>query len=126
MPRKYAKSSKRLSRTKRTYTRRRRFNRSTYRILSRRISAVSKRVAGEVNKFESTPNDFTNAILTYSSASQYNVSFNQPLLNIVSGTPWVMPLNWIYQQPFNSSGTLSTPPFYNGSVQGLPQSGSPV
>ena len=108
--------------TRRTYT----FRRSGYRALSRRISAVSRRVAGEVCKFESTPDMFTNAKLLYSSATQYNVSFEQPLLNISSGNPWVMPLNWIYQQPYNSTGSLSTAPFYNGSVQGFPQSGAPV
>lgn len=108
--------------TRRTNT----FRRSGYRALSRRISAVSRRVAGEVCKFESTPLTFANAKLLYQSASSYDVSFEQPLLNITSGNPWVMPLNWIYTQPYNSSGTLTTQPFYNGQTQGFPAQGSPV
>ena len=55
MPRKYAKSTKRFTRTKRTFKRYNKYRRTGYRILARRISAVSKRVAGEVCKFEITP-----------------------------------------------------------------------
>ena len=126
MPRKYARSNRKVSRTKGTHKRTNRFRRSGFRVLSRRISAVSKRVAGEVCKFESTPELFKHALLSFETSSSYTVSFEQPLLNITSGNPWVMPLNWVYQQPYNSSGSISTPPFYNGSVQGLPVSGSPV
>ena len=126
MPRKYARSNRKVSRTKGTHKRTNRFRRSGFRVLSRRISAVSKRVAGEVCKFESTPELFKHALLSFETSSSYTVSFEQPLLNITSGNPWVMPLNWVYQQPYSSSGSISTPPFYNGSVQGFPVSGSPV
>ena len=65
MPRtRHVRSAKKLSRTKRTYTRYHRYRRSAYRTLSRRISAVSKRVAGEVCKFEITPDVFKNTLLT--------------------------------------------------------------
>lgn len=93
MPR-YARKAKKFSRTKRTYTRRRRYNRSGYRILSKRISAVNRRVAGEVCKFESTPNLFTNSLVVVGTSSTQQT----PLTTITSGTPWIMPLNWIYTQ----------------------------
>lgn len=92
MPRKYAKSSKRFSRTKRTYTRRRRYNRSGYRGLSRRISAVSKRVAGEVCKFESTPTLFSNSHVVVGTSS----AIERPLETITSGVPYIYPINWFY------------------------------
>lgn len=127
MVRRYVKTSKKFSRSKRTYKRNYGRYRSTYRNLSRRISAVSKRVAGEVNKFESTPKLFQNTLLTYNSATNYSITHQSPLLEIKSGVPWVMPLNWYYEKAVtNISGTPSTPPFYNGSVQGFPAEGSPV
>lgn len=126
MVRRYAKTSKKFSRTKRTYKRNYGRYRSAYRNLSRRISAVSKRVAGEVNKFESTPKLFQNTLLTYVSATSYKIATQSPLLEIQSGVPWVMPLNWYYVASSSPIGTYSTPPFYNGSVQGFPAEGSPV
>lgn len=126
MARKYAKVSKRVSRGKRTYRRYNKYRRTGYSALSRRISAVSRRVAGEVNKFEITPDKYINAILTYNSPTQYTTTQNSPLSQIQSGTPWVMPLNWYYTKPFGSFGSTTEAPFYNGMVQGFPQSGSPV
>lgn len=126
MVRRYAKTSKKFSRSKRTYKRNYGRNRSAYRNLSRRISAVSKRVAGEVNKFESTPKLFQNTLLSYNTATNYKITTQSPLLQIQSGVPWVMPLNWYYEAATTTLGSSSTPPFYNGSVQGLPVEGSPV
>lgn len=126
MVRRYAKTSKKFSRTKRTYKRNYGRYRSSYRNLSRRISAVSKRVAGEVNKFESTPKLFQNTLLSYKSATNYTVTKQSPLLQIQSGVPWVMPLNWYYEASASSPGTYSDPPFYNGTVQPMPVEGSPV
>lgn len=122
MPRKaYVKSSKRFSRTKGTRARYSRFRRSGYRTLARRISAVSKRVAGEVCKFEITPDQFTNTLLTPSSgADYYTPTKGTPLVNISSGTPWIMPINWIYSQAQTSIQNSSYPPYYNGSQQPLP------
>ena len=95
MPRKYAKSSKRFSRTKRTYKRRTGYRRSGYRTLSRRISAVSKRVAGEAQKFEITPLDFGST--TFGGSATTATATNNPLLRAInSGTPYVFPLNWVY------------------------------
>lgn len=101
-------------------------NRRQYAKLSRRISAVSKRVAGEVCKFESTPSDFHNQLLTYVSATSYSITNQNPLNRIQSGVPWVMPINWIYKEAASGSGTQTQPPFYNGSVQGFPQQNYPV
>ena len=89
----------------RTYRRASRYRRSGYRTLSRRISAVSRRVAGEVCKFESTPHDYTNCLITgvpYPSSGTTQFYYIQgstqyPLDTISSGVPWVMPINWIYQ-----------------------------
>lgn len=109
MPRKYAKSTKKLSRTKRNYSRRRRYNRTGYRTLAKRISAVSKRIAGEVCKFESTPNDFTNSLVVVGTSS----TLQRPLNSITSGTPWIMPLNWTY----SSATGLATGTVYVNGVQ---------
>lgn len=84
---------------KRTITKyRRRRNYRPYAKLYRSIRAVSRKVAGEVFKFESTPNSYQYYELDYSGSQPYNISFNimKPLLGISSGIPWVMPLNWYY------------------------------
>lgn len=120
------RSNKKRVGTRSSYRRTRPYRRSTYRVLSRRISAVSKRVAGEVCKFESTPQLFSNITLTYATSTSYNITQNSPLIRIVSGQPWVMPLNWFYSQPVNSLSQMSSAPFYNGSIQGFPIQGSPV
>ena len=107
MPRKYAKSTKKFSRTKRTYKRYNRYRRTGYRTLAKRISAVSRRVAGEVCKFESTPHSYSNSavVVGTSSTTQY------PLDNITSGNAWVMPLNWYY---FATSGAATGAVYANG------------
>ena len=82
---------------KRTITKyRRRRNYKPYAKLYRSIRAVSRKVAGEVFKFESTPDMYKNLAIT-SDGSEITTTVNQPLLNILSGQPWTMPLNWIYQ-----------------------------
>lgn len=106
-------SRKRTSR-KGVVRRYRRHTYSRYRNLSRRISAVSRRVAGEVCKFESQPTSYSNSTFTYGTPSGSNISnitvaSSSPLTTITSGTPWVMPLNWIYQ-----AGTASVNPITNG------------
>ena len=109
MPRKYAKSTKKFSRTKRTYKRYNRYNRSGYRSLSRRISAVSKRVAGEVCKFESNPSLFQNTLVVVGTST----TAQNPLNTISSGTPWIYPINWIYQQVAG----VATQPVYIDGIQ---------
>lgn len=121
MPRRNVKSFRKISQNKRTYTRRRRYNRFAYRSLSRRISAVSRRVAGEVCKFEITPGSFRNTLLTPGTGS-YTPSTQEPLLQISSGNPWIMPLNWTYSRAVSSLTTNTTPPYYNGVQQGIPTS----
>lgn len=114
------KSSKgRIGTSRRSrYNRRKgRYSYKSYRILSRRISAVSRRVAGEVCKFESTPTDFSNTLITYNpgstSATNINLSaWNYPLNTIASGTPWIMPLNWIYRGQYTSSAQNVTQAIY--------------
>lgn len=104
MPR-YARKSKtfkRSSRTRKVFRRRNAFARSAYRSLSRRISAVNRRIAGEVCKFESTPSTFSNSVVVAGSSK----ADQTPLNNIVSGTPWIMPINWTYR---SVTGTSSNP-----------------
>lgn len=80
-----------------------------YRKLSRRISAVSRRVAGEVCKFESWPAMYTNSTVV---AGTSKVD-NSPLNTITSGQPWIMPINWVYEKATgNGTGTV----YYNGNV----------
>ena len=82
--------------------------RNIYR-LSKRISAVSRRVAGEVCKFESTPSYFSNSTVTVGTS----MTRNSPLKTIVSGTPYIYPINWFY----TSANVGSTPnvAYANGS-----------
>lgn len=128
MPGKYVKRSKRVSRNKRNFARRYRVNRSAYRTLSRRIKAVSRRVAGEVCKFETTPADFKNNALTNQDTEipSYRAIPNQPLLTITSGDPWVMPLNWIYTNAISDGTSKTDNPWYNGIEQAIPVVGSPI
>lgn len=124
MPRKYAKSTKRFTRTKRTFKRYNKYRRTGYRILARRINAVSKRVAGEVCKFEITPDVFSNTLLTPGTGSvpSYTPSTVNTLTTITSGEPWIMPLNWTYSRVVSTSTANTTPPYYNGVQQGIPAS----
>lgn len=128
MPGKYVKRSKRVSRTKRNFARRSKRHYSVYRTLSRRIKAVSRRVAGEVCKFEITPDKFRNDILTNRETEipSYQAISNQPLLTITSGDPWIMPLNWIYTNAVSDTTSKTDNPWYNGIEQGIPAVGSPV
>lgn len=118
MPRYARKSTSKSFRRKTGF--RKRYNRTTKRSiyrLNKRISAVSRRVAGEVCKFESKPTDFSNTLITYNpgSTSATNITlsaWNYPLNTITSGTPWIMPLNWIYKGQYNSSQTTTTNAIY--------------
>lgn len=117
--RKYS-SSKRFNRSRRFITKR------TDVKLSRRISALSKRVAGECFKFTITPANFSNVTITGGSGSVPNytpVINNQVLYNITSGTPWIMPLNWVYEKPITSTASQTSAPWYNGTSQGIPPVG---
>ena len=102
----YARKTRKTSTVKRTYKRRYRSNRSGYRALSRRISAISKRVAGEVCKFESTPSTFSNSLVVAGSSK----ADQTPLNNITSGTPWIMPINWTYSKVLGNA----TNPYVDG------------
>lgn len=87
-----------------------------------------RRVAGEVCKFESTPNDYRNTVLTAGTGTvpSYIPSQTYPLNEIVSGQPWVMPLNWTYTSAVTSLTSSTADPFYNGAVQGMPSDENPV
>lgn len=67
----------------------------------RRINAVSRKLAAEVFKFESTPDMYSNVLINYTDVdpitNSYKATKQQPLTSITSGQPWIMPLNWIYQ-----------------------------
>ena len=78
---------------KRTYVKKRT---TPIRRVYRRINTISRKLAAEVFKFESTPDMYKNLAIT-SDDSEITATVNQPLLQITSGEPWIMPLNWIYQ-----------------------------
>lgn len=107
--RKSGKVSRKRTSSKRKYGGYRRYHRSGYRNLSRRISAVSRRVAGEVCKFESYPAMYTNSTIVAGTSK----TDNNPLNTITSGTPWIMPLNWIYEK---ATGVGTGTVYYNGNV----------
>ena len=95
------KVSRKRTQSKRKFGGYRRYRRSGYRKLNRRISAISRRVAGEVCKFESFPSNYTNSTFVYAqpsgTLSNITVGTSAPLETITSGTPWIMPINWVYQ-----------------------------
>ena len=82
---------------KRTYKKKRT---TPIRRVYRRINTISRKLAAEVFKFESTPDMYKNYALTpikISETDYIHLTKQKPLLNITSGEPWIMPLNWIYQ-----------------------------
>ena len=107
MPRKsYAKKSFRKSGYRKKYVR---TNKRTVARIYRRINAVSKRVAGEVCKFESYPSMFSNSSVVVGTSK----TDNSPLNTITSGNAWIMPLNWIYEKATgNGTGNV----YFNGNV----------
>lgn len=115
MPR-YARkvgSTKKGYRRGRTYRRAGRYSYKNYRALHRRVSAISRKLAAEVCKFETTPDMFTNVLANiYNTTNSVQVSstLQTPLTSITSGTPWIMPLNWIYQATDKLEG--GSPPYY--------------
>lgn len=113
-----ARSTKKGYRRGRTYRRAGRYSYKNYRALHRRVSAISRKLAAEVCKFETTPDNYTNALVTLSvSGSQAVISstVQTPLTSIVSGTPWIMPLNWIYQAT-ELDTTQTSPYYYDGAA----------
>lgn len=108
---KYAR--KRTGRKTSTY--RRRYGASSkvaFRAL-RVARAANRRVAGEACKFELTPRDFG-----YNTISSETMSVPQySLVSIISGTPWVMPLNWVYQpiSTITTSGTVTYSRYRNAN-----------
>lgn len=108
----YARKSGKISRKrtsrKGTVRHYRRRSNTGYRILSKRISAVSRRVAGEVCKFESQPSMYTNSTVVAGTSK----TDNNPLNVITSGDAWIMPLNWIYEKP---SGVGTGSVYWNGN-----------
>ena len=126
--RKSAKISRKRPSRKGTVRRSYRRSRTGYRILSKRISAVSRRVAGEVCKFEITPDVFKNTLLTPGTGSvpSYTPSTVSPLININSGEPWIMPINWLYSNVVSQLTSNTTPPYYNGVQQGVPSAPTTV
>ena len=126
MPR-YARkvgSTKKGYRRGRTYRRAGRYSNKNYRALHRRVSAISRKLAAEVCKFETTPDNYTNILLTTNKVSTTQMDFSSvlqtPLTSITSGTPWIMPLNWIYQATV-VQGSGSPPYYYDGASSSLSQ-----
>lgn len=104
MPR-YARTTKRTFRKSGYRRKYAKTNKRAIARVNRRVSAISRRLAAETCKFESTPDMYSNTVITgipypASGTTQfYYISGAQqlPLTTITSGTPWIMPLNWIYQ-----------------------------
>lgn len=124
MPRNVRKTgtTKKGYRRGRTSRRTGRYRRSGYRTLSRRISAISRRVAGEVCKFESRPDMFYNTLITYNpgstSAANITLSAANPTLTTIStGVPWVMPLNWFYRSQYTTSQQVNITSIYVDGTQ---------
>lgn len=119
-------STKKGYRRGRTYRRAGRYSYKNYRALHRRVSAISRKLAAEVCKFETTPDNFTNVLMTatVNGSNQINLrsTLQTPLTSITSGTPWVMPLNWIYQatEVVNTDQTLQAY-YYDGASSTVPQ-----
>lgn len=110
-----ARSTKKAYRRGRTYRRAGRYSNKNYRALHRRVSAISRKLAAEVCKFETTPDMYTNSLLNMIKSGtdvDYNGTQQTPLTSITSGTPWIMPLNWIYQAANSLGGTN---PYINGT-----------
>ena len=98
----YPKRKTRYSK-KRTYRKRRYIPKRTVSRIYKRINAVSRRVAGEVCKFESYPTMYSNTEIVTPTGTSWAGKVNTPLTKIVSGSPWVMPLNWIYNAVIDTS-----------------------
>lgn len=76
---------------------------ASYRAL-RIAKSVSRKVAAELCKFESTPDLFRNYQVSQSDTN-FTVSVPQyPLKTITSGIPFVYPLNWVYETLGNPTG----------------------
>lgn len=111
--------TRRTNAKKRTYSRyRKRATASAYRAI-RIARSVSRKVAGEVCKWQVLPSDFTNGIP--GEGTVFNYVSNNPLNTITSGTPWVMPLNWIYTASTCTAGTANI--YVNGVKFDKPASG---
>lgn len=96
------RTTRKTYRRKRSFTGKRTAARANRAI--RMVKALSRRVAGEVCKFESTPNMYTNMNVTVNDqGSSATVTYGTPLSTIQSGVPWIMPLNWIYTAVTNSA-----------------------
>lgn len=119
-----ARSTKKGYRRGRTYRRAGRYSYKNYRTLHRRVSAISRKLAAEVCKFETTPDNYTNILVTTEvrGASSFAVTstVQTPLTSITSGTPWIMPLNWIYQAT-QLNDIQNSPYYYDGAASSLAQ-----
>lgn len=91
---------KRYTRKRASYTRLHKRNSFTATRALRIAKSISRKVAGEVNKWQVIPSDFSNAALTTNgstgSAIRFTATKQSPLNTITSGDPWIMPLNWVY------------------------------
>lgn len=114
----YGKRSYRRSTRKTTRKRSRVYKRNTtvaYRAL-RIAKSASKRVAGEVCKFESNPLSFSNSNLRVGpDTTNFQLQTRTfPLRNITSGTPYVYPINWVYISNNTSNVNGINPAYVDG------------
>nr|QQL09548.1 capsid protein [Marmot associated feces virus 3] len=110
-----------MARTRRNYRkkrysgRRRRTYRSrgAFRSINRKISSLTRRVAGEVCKFETIPPTFGNNL--FQGLNPWTISSNKPLNVIASGVPYIYPINWIYTSINNVIQNPSSTIYVNGN-----------
>jgi len=81
----------------------------------RRINAVSRKLAAEVFKFESTPDMYSNFNISVDQSNEVTFTKVTPLTSITSGQPWIMPLNWIYTSADGTSPPVQS--FYANGVE---------
>lgn len=114
----YGRRTKRVTRKRYTKRKTSRYSRKgtavAYRAL-RIAKSANRRVAGEVCKFESTPAMFSNNTWAQDgvATNRWDRNLNTPLTTITSGTPWIMPINWIYTGGPSLDGS-STAFYVNG------------
>lgn len=79
---------------------------------------LSRKVAGEVCKWQVTPASFTNVPISLNEAqTAFDVYTNYPLSKIESGNAWIMPLNWFYSGS-TTQGESHTPIDHNIYING--------
>jgi len=111
------KRKRTFAKKKRRYGKRRKYTFSPYKRIYRSIRAVSRKVAGEVFKFESTPDMYSYFDVDVDGSNVVSLTKKTSLTSIISGEPWIMPINWIYTA---NGAKTSNQLFINGILYPYP------